>query len=80
MISGSIFQVVRRERTVSSQQPKIDKKLRAALDAIDQTRLRFDQAIRNGDEAAAADLLKTINDLAQDFDQLTGDNPTQTKG
>ncbi len=64
---------------MSSQQPKIDKRLRAALDAIDQTRLKFDQAIKTGDEVAAADLLKTINDLAQDFDQLAGDNPAQAK-
>jgi len=56
---------------VPPQPPKIDGKLQVALDAIDQTRLKFDQAIKNGDEIAAENLLKTIQELAQKFDQLT---------
>ena len=41
-----------------------------ALEAIDRARLDIDQAVKNGDNVAATNLLEKINRLAQEIDKL----------
>jgi len=62
------------------QHPEMDGKLRAVLESIDRARLDIDQALKNGDDVAAANSLKKINRLAQEVDKLTSEDPGSRPG
>ncbi|MGI9479122.1 MAG: hypothetical protein ACR2PI_20630 [Hyphomicrobiaceae bacterium] len=70
---------IQRKLMMPGQHPELDEKRKAALEAIDQARQVIDQALENGDDDAAEDLLNKIKQLAQEIDNMASEEPDPSK-